>query len=69
MPQMDGPMFVAELKILLEQANLPMPYICCCTAYVEASFKRRAFEAGMNNFLTKPIDYKDLAKMLLILED
>ena len=37
-----------------------MPYICCCTAYMEATFKREALAAGMNNFLTKPVSSEDL---------
>ena len=31
------------------------PYICCVTAYSEASFLHRAFAAGVDSFLTKPV--------------
>ena len=58
-----------ELKALLGELQIAMPYICCCTAYAEASFKRRAIEAGMDNFLTKPMSYKDLTTVLSIIEE
>jgi len=45
-----------------------VPYICCCTAYVEASFKKNAISAGMDHFLTKPIKQSDLEKILELLE-
>ena len=41
MPVMDGPQFARELiRVLTEAENLPLPFICCCTAYPEAAFKR-----------------------------
>ena len=30
------------------------PYICCLSAYNEQSYIDKAFEAGMDNFMTKP---------------
>ena len=41
-----------------------MPYICCCTAYAEDVFKRAAYDAGMDNFVTKPLDGDDLDNIL-----
>ena len=44
MPEMDGPQVAIEIRrmfkesILLDQSHVP--YICCCTAYEDASFKR-----------------------------
>ena len=46
MPEMDGPQVAVEIRkmfnesILIDQSRHKSPYICCCTAYIEASFKR-----------------------------
>ena len=46
MPEMEGPQVAIEIRrmlsgsILVDQSSHKPPYICCCTAYVEASFKR-----------------------------
>ena len=41
-----------------------MPFLCCCTAYAEATFKRQALQAGMDQFLTKPIKLSELNEIL-----
>ena len=41
-----------------------MPFICCCTAYDEASFKRQAIAAGMDHFMTKPFNNDELVQIL-----
>ena len=70
MPEMDGPQVALEIRrifnasILLDQRDLP--YICCCTAYAEASFKRQAMAAGMDNFLNKPISAAELDEILTL---
>ena len=70
MPEMDGPQVALEIRrifdasILLDQRHLP--YICCCTAYAEASFKRQALAAGMDNFLNKPISAAELDEILAL---
>jgi len=45
-------------------ARVEFPYVCCCTAYAEASYKRLAKEAGMNKFLTKPVKDSELNEIL-----
>ena len=55
MPEKDGPQTAMEIRDLCEANGLPVPFICCATAYSEASFKRNAIEAGMNDFISKPI--------------
>ena len=61
MPEMDGPQVaiairnIFKTRIILSEINTP--YICCCTAYCDAAFKRQALSAGMDNFLTKPVSY------------
>ena len=44
MPEMDGPQVALEIRKLFTESILldksQIPYICCCTAYAEATFKR-----------------------------
>ena len=59
MPDLDGPQVAIRVReIICENKHFgeaDVPYICCCTAYAEASFKKKAKEAGMDHFITKPI--------------
>lgn len=55
MPVMDGLQTARQIKYFLREANLPMPFLCCCSAYAGLSFKRVALNDGMNYFLVKPI--------------
>ena len=64
MPLMNGPEVATKLIHYLKLANLEKPYICCCTAYAEASFKRHALAVGMDHFLTKPIDSEEMMSIL-----
>ncbi len=68
MPEMDGPQVAIEIRRLLTQSilfdNKDMPFLCCCTAYAEATFKRQALQAGMDQFLTKPINPSELYQIL-----
>ena len=68
MPEMDGPQTAAELRQILNMAGLEVPYICCCTAYGEASFKKFALDAGMDLFLTKPINQNELKAICSLLD-
>jgi CheY-like chemotaxis protein len=64
MPEMDGPQVAIALRSLFKANSLVTgenaPYICCCSAYDEAGFKKQALSAGMNEFLTKPVTYSEL---------
>ena len=64
MPDLDGPQVAIRIReLILENEHLgetKVPYICCCTAYAEASFKKKAKAAGMDQFLTKPIQIEEL---------
>ena len=64
MPEMNGPEVAIELRSVIGAANMAIPYICCCTAYGDQSYRDEAMFAGMNHFLTKPIDHKDLTEIL-----
>ena len=51
MPEMDGPTTVKNMKKLFERNAINVsqqPYICCCTAYDEITFKKKAKDAGMD---------------------
>ena len=64
MPGMDGPQFCRKLIQILNDYNLPLPFICCCTAYAEASFKTNALASGMDYFVTKPVSDDELNGIL-----
>ena len=53
-----------EIRDLCKTRGLQVPFICCATAYSEASFKRNAIEAGMNDFISKPIQNETIKKLL-----
>lgn len=68
MPGMDGPEVATKLIQVLKESNIEKPNICCCTAYSEESFKRKALAVGMDQFMTKPIENAELNKVLLPLK-
>ena len=45
-------------------SQLKIPYMCCCTAYGANNFKRKALEAGMQRFITKPISIDELKEVI-----
>ena len=63
MPHMDGPSTCIKIRELYDKYRqefnvmLIEPYICCVTSYQEKNFKIRAKQAGMNQFLSKPIQF------------
>ena len=56
MPVMDGPTAVRHILTILEeyQAQAPIPYIVCVTAYSGEKYDEKARNVGMNEFVTKP---------------
>ena len=49
MPIMDGPQVAKRMRHLCKDLEgHDAPYICCCTAYAEASFKVTALISGMD---------------------
>ena len=72
MSGMDGPMTTKKIRELIsqnEELNICAPYICCCTAYDEAAYKSQALAAGMDHYLTKPVTYEELKKLLWLLQE
>jgi len=72
MPEMEGPQVAMAIRNLFKTSIVlsegETPYICCCTAYDDAEFKRKALTAGMDDLLTKPISYDELKKLLTRLQ-
>ena len=60
MPEMDG--ITASKKII--QENECIPYIIALTAYATPEDRQQCLDAGMNNFLTKPININALYQAL-----
>ena len=65
MPVVDGPQFARTVRKLLVEEGMTIPYICCCSAYAEESYKRVATAVGMKQFLTKPVSDDELRKLLV----
>ena len=63
MPEMDG--ITATKRILSQAQNLAKtPYIIALTAYALSEDRDRCFEAGMQDFITKPIRIEELERAL-----
>ncbi|MGB1292846.1 MAG: response regulator [Pseudoalteromonas sp.] len=62
MPVLDGPQATKEIRKIPNYYDTP---IIALTANVLAKDKQQCFDAGMNDFLAKPIDYECLKAMLL----
>lgn len=60
MPEMDG----LEATRLIRQAHGESPFIVALTAFTEESQKEACAEAGMNAFLTKPVDANKLRTLV-----
>ena len=60
MPEMDG---VATLNIL-KQEDYSIPPIIALTANSYSGIKEKYLEEGFNDYLAKPINYKDLNKLM-----
>ena len=69
MPEMNGPEVAVEIRRIVGEAGLDQPYICCCTAYGDESYRQEALASGMNDFITKPMDIAVLENMIKILND
>ncbi|MFH0943969.1 MAG: response regulator [Planctomycetota bacterium] len=62
MPEMDG--FAATMKIRQQEGGLCHTPIIALTSHDSAEHRERCFEAGMDDFLTRPIDLDRLRKTL-----
>lgn len=62
MPEMDG--IEATKKIRKEYQSLPRPYIIAMTAHAMAGYRETCIEAGMDDYVTKPVNREALAETL-----
>lgn len=62
MPEMDG--IEATQKIRKEYQSLPQPYIIAMTAHAMAGYRETCLEAGMDDYVTKPVNRDALAQAL-----
>ncbi len=63
MPEMDG--IEATKRIRTHPALLSQPYIIAMTANVLQSVRTQCFEAGMNDYVSKPVQVEELIHALL----
>ena len=61
LPVMDG---LAATRLIREDPELRQVPIVAITAHDTAEYRDRAFTAGCSEYLTKPIDFGQLGKML-----
>ncbi len=61
MPVMDG---IDATKEIRKLQLSPRPYICALTAYASEPERRRALDAGMDDFLSKPLTKDNLVELL-----
>jgi CheY-like chemotaxis protein len=62
MPQLDG--LAATRRIRSLAASIPQPYIVALTASVMEAQRQACFDAGMDDFLSKPIDFGALRAVI-----
>lgn len=62
MPGMSGIELLSKIR---ERFPIPPPVVMIITAYNDEENRNMASKLGANDFLTKPIDFKDLKNKLL----
>jgi CheY-like chemotaxis protein len=63
MPKMDGINAAKEIRRRFPVSELPR--IVALTAYVHPDVRKRCFEAGMDDYITKPVMLNDLKAVLM----
>ena len=67
MPEMDGFEATKQVREYLYEKNQPQPIISAVTGHVEQAYIDMAIMAGMNQVLSKPVNFlllKDLIKSM-----
>ena len=64
MPQQDG---LAATRRIREESELQSVPVIALTAFDTEGFRKAAFDAGFNGYLTKPIDFERLSKLMEML--
>ncbi|MBA2340725.1 MAG: response regulator [Pyrinomonadaceae bacterium] len=66
MPELDG---LAATRRLREQTELQKIPVVALTAFSTEGFQKAAFDAGLDGYLTKPVDFERLIKLINTLID
>jgi CheY-like chemotaxis protein len=61
MPQLDG---LGATRRIREQVELQHVPVVAITAFDTSGFRRAAFDAGFDGYLTKPIDFERMATLI-----
>ena len=61
MPQLDG---VAATRLIRENADLERVPIIAVTAFTTEQYRGAAYNAGFDGYITKPIDFERLSKLI-----
>jgi signal transduction histidine kinase/ActR/RegA family two-component response regulator len=69
MPEMDGIEATSEIRATERSHQLKDAYIFALTANILPADKKRCFDAGMNEYLNKPVRINALAKLLAAAEN
>jgi len=64
MPKMDGPTAAQIICELYRTQKVEKPFIVCLTAFTEKIFEEKARQAGIDEFISKPINNAKLKKMM-----
>lgn len=65
MPELDGYQATVKIRELEQQNAISATPIVALTAHVEAEYRKRAFDSGMNYYLSKPVTMEKLSESLL----
>ena len=64
MPDLDGPDVARLIRATLKEQEIAQPFICCCSAYSDESFFEKAFSAGMDKYLVKPVSAEEIINLV-----
>ena len=64
MPVMDGFQSTAKIRAFERKNGLPATNIAALTGVTSEEARTTAYDAGVNKYLTKPIQMKDLTKLV-----
>ena len=64
MPVMDGFESTAKIRAFERKNDLPPTNIAALTGVTSEEARNTAYDAGVNKYLTKPIQMKDLMKLV-----
>jgi PAS domain S-box-containing protein len=64
MPEMDGIEVAQAVRVLCEQGRLKRPSLVALTAHVLPEERKRCLEAGMDDFLAKPVSLQTMTEVL-----